>query len=398
MKKFILVVLLIIVGCRSNEDNNLKLYDILINQIYENRNSKFCAACSGYYNLVNVSLYVSNEDYKIVTYEESPYYLEDTSGYSNTIYLDKNQGNVISKKSDDSPEKYTLISTYEYKDIFKDLIFWASNNVKNNNGDLLKENNSTKDEEEIEKINWSNLNLPSPLKSSIFVVESLYYGEGYMSFSGYDVVSNKNYSYDYSDLDTGSFESLNSNEGTENIDKILLELKNINSDQSNEIFQELNNLNKEDKENNYYDEGSVFGSFVSKVIYGIDEKQLPKKIKIIYDSRKSNRYSEQIIYYAENVSHNPYVSPIEQVITKNEADKLQRELGFPYTDSHTLILDGKPYYLYFDLGFGINEDASIRAYKYNDGKYPIFSGSGNIDLYTDVWNSLKSILPKSKNN
>lgn len=406
MKKIILFVLLITIACESRKTekqkaidpkevviNNSNLYDILINQIYEDRNSKFCAACSGYYNLVNVILYESNEDYKIVINEESPYYLKDTSGYSNTIYLGKNHGNVLSRKSDDLPKKYTLISTYEYKDIFRDLIFWASNNGKNNNGNLLKENNSTKEEEEIEKINWSNLNLPAPLKSSIFVVEDFYWGEGFQEISGYDVISNKNNSYKYEDLGLYGFEYLNSNKGIENIEKILLELNIINSDQANEIFQKFNKLNREDEEIFNFKRGNIFGSYVSKVIQGIDEKKLPKKIKIIYDSRPSKRYSKQKIYYAENVSHNPYVAPVEQIISKNEADKLQRELGFPYKDSHTLILDGKPYYLYFNTNR--NESASISAYKYNDGKYAIFTGSGNIDLYRAVWNSLK---PNEKNH
>lgn len=400
LKRFVLFVLFIAVACESTVAdkkesidpkeviiNNSSLYDILINRIYEDRNSRFCAACSGYYNLVDVSLYESNEDYKIVTKEENPYYLEDTSGYSNSFYLNKDYGNVIAKENGESHEKYTLIGTYQYKDIFIDLIFWASNIDKNNNGDLLKENGSTKEEEEIENINWSNLNLPAPLKSSIFVVEDFYWGEGFQEISGYDVISNKNGTYEYEDIGLYNFDYLNSNKGPENIDKILLELKNINSNQANEILQEINKLNKEDQESFNFMKGNVLGSYVSEVIQGMDENDLPKKIKIIYDSRPPKRYSKQKIYYAENASHNPYLAPVEQIINKNEADKLQRELGLPYIDSHTLILDGKPYYLYYNTFK--NESASIRAYKYNDGKYAIFSGSGNIGLYRSIWNSMK---------
>ena len=369
--------------------NNSNLYETVLNLIYEESESRKCAACSGDFNLINLNLYESNEDYKIVLNYETPYYMDnkESNTISNIKFLNKKDGNIISNKSDDDGVKYSIVTTYEYKEIFKDLMFWSADNIKSPNVGRLKENNSTKEEEDIENVNWLNLNLPDPLESSVFIVEEIYYGEFFVEFSGYDLISKKNNSFEYDGDSYSSLNYLNSDEGSLNLDKILQELKIVNSNQAEEIFQKINSINVEDKVRKNFSMGIIFDSYVNNVIRGVDNNQLPKKIKIIY-SKKPRRYQKLEIIYAENASHNSYLMPVEEVLSKQKVDNLQRDLGFDYIDSHTIIRDGKPYYLYFNE-YEKGKLGSVRIFKYNNGKQPVFSTSGNIDLQRNIWNSIK---------
>ena len=319
-------------------------YYIMLMDLKNEINERKCSACSGEFNLKNIEVFESHENYLINIKEDNSYSgLIDIKNYYNKYTGFKLDGNSLKN------DEYTLINSFSGGKLIRDLIInLITENVPEN---INSENISSKEEEKSEIDNWLSLKFKDNIKSSIFVVEKVWFGEGDNTIFGYDFNTGKNIS-----LDMGDFYGIN-------IEDIINQLIKIDSLQTNNT-----------KTNDQFSLNQKLWNSVGD----LKTLQLPRKIKLINNNDK--------FFYVEHPKQNPFVELPKKIRSKKETDHTVE--GF--IDSYTLTVNDEQHYLYYDENnWGEGDHSSIRVMK-NDEKYSIFSFSGRSENWRSIWEYIKT--------
>lgn len=319
-------------------------YYIMLMDLKNEINERNCSACSGEFNLKNIEVFESHENYLINIKEDNSYSgLIDIKNYYNKYTGFKLDGNSLKN------DEYTLINSFSGGKLIRDLIInLITENVPEN---INSENISSKEEEKSEIDNWLSLKFKDNIKSSIFVVEKVWFGEGDNTIFGYDFNTGKNIS-----LDMGDFYGIN-------IEDIINQLIKIDSLQTNNT-----------KTNDQFSLNQKLWNSVGD----LKTLQLPRKIKLINNNDK--------FFYVEHPKQNPFVELPKKIRSKKETDHTVE--GF--IDSYTLTVNDEQHYLYYDENnWGEGDHSSIRVMK-NDEKYSIFSFSGRSENWRSIWEYIKT--------
>lgn len=337
---------------KYDQNEKKDFYYIMLMDLKNEINERNCSACSGDFNLKNIEVFESHENYLINIKEDNSYSgLIDIKNYYNKYTGFKLYENSLKN------DKYKLINSFSGGKLIKDLIV---NLISEEKSEIINsESISSKKEEKSEIDNWLSFKFRDNIKSSIFVVEKVWFGEGDRTIYGYDFKTGKNIS-----LEMGSFHKINKED-------VINQLIKIDSSQNNNT-----------KTNDQFSFNKKLISMDQKLWNNVNDLktlQLPRKIKLINNNDK--------FFYAEHPKHNPFVEPQKKIRSKKEIDNTMGD----FIDSFTLTINDEQHYLYYyENDFKVEGNISnIRVMK-NDEKYSIFSFGGRSENWRSIWEYIKT--------
>ena len=356
-------------------------YPLLLEALSEAHKAANCDACSGDFNLSEVKIYESNKLYLFsINSINNGFFIETKNVY------DKFSGDKYNFKAGefDNLDDFILIESIGGARATSELIVWKLAQFEEDRQKLKAKRKIESDNlengslasSELEINNWLNLKLSAPLKPSVFVIESIWSGEGEFEITGYDLQSKNEITYSYNDAYFWS--DLDNNIATRLKEiKAFPELSKLN-EPSNQIFDENGNLN----------EAIFLYEYSSSKVWSLQDLDPPFRVKLL--TRKTEN-GDEFIYLDDFVSgfFEPIQTPKSSTILE-KSSSIRKHADILFT--HQLSIGDAEFHLFF-VRDRSTKSISIQAYpEISDTKnlLPAFVLYGTQENLLKTWEYMTS--------